>query len=183
MKRETILFYLSTNSMRLYLVRSKKEYVLKEDTSLFFKYGEIKNVELGRKYLSKIISKLKFGLYYLKPDLVVLYNDVCSCDNEFLYRGLLEEIDANGIKFVPLTKIAMDIRDDENLVVADGDYYTLLNRREKVNSLDSLGFEPVIIGEKDDNYIHFSDDSIIWNKFKSCFTKDETYDIMEVGDD
>lgn len=183
MKRETILFYLSTNSIKIYLKRSKKEYVLKEDTSLFFRYGEISCVKMGKKAVSKIIAKLKFGLYYLKPDVVVLYNDVCSCDNEFLYRGLLEEIDANEIEFVPLTKIAKEISDNDNLVVADGDYYTLVNRGEKVNSLDLLDFEPVIIGKKDDKHVHFSDDSIIWNKFKSYFTKGETYDIMEVGDD
>lgn len=183
MKRESILFYMATGKIYLYLLNSKKEYKFKTDTSLFFECGEISNVARCRDAITKIMTKMHFGIYYLKPNFTVLYNDVCWGDTKFLYRTVLDVIGFNEIKFVPLSKLISKIRDDENLVVSDGDYYTLPKRGEKMKSLKSLEFEPIMIGKKDDKHVHYADIDIIYGTFKSCFTKGSNYDMIDVGDD
>lgn len=183
MKREEILFYLSTGKIHVYLVKNKKEYIETLDTSLFFKLGEISNVVRCSEAITKLLSKMNFGLYYLKPNITVLYNDVCSADTKFLYRSVLETLGYNNLNFVPLTKLAKKIGKGKNLVVSDGDYYTLVNRGEKSMSLDSVDFDPIILGKTDKSHVHYSDVDIIWKAFKSYFTNDKSYDMIDVGDD
>lgn len=183
MKRESILFYLKSNKIYFYLMNSKKEYVECLDTSLFFKYGEISNVRLCIEAITKLVEKMNLGLYYLKPNITVLYNDVCYADAKFIYRSVLDTIGYNKIDFVPITKLAAKIKDDKNVVISDGDYYILVKSRRRVDSLNSLDWDPVVIGSVDDKYVHFADEEIIYKTFKSCFTKGGNYDIMVVGDD
>lgn len=183
MKREDILVYLTVDKIYLYLLNSKKEYVESLDTSPFFKFGEISNVEYLTAVMTKIVSKMNFGLYYLKPNLHVLYNDVCSCDIKFLYRSAFAPLGYNKINFVRLTKLARSIKDHDNLVIGEGNYYTLVKRGEKVSSIKDIDFEPIILGASDKKHIHYSDEDIIWKSFKSCFTNKSSYDIIDIGDD
>lgn len=153
------------------------------DTSLFFKYGEISNVNTCSEAITKIMAKMNFGLYYLKPNIIVLYNDVCSADAKFLYKSVLESIGYNKLSFVPLTKLVKRIGKGKNLVVCDGDYYTLVNRGEKCMSLESIDFDPIILGKNDDSHVHYSDGDIVWKSFKTYFTNKQSYDMIGVGDD
>lgn len=183
MKREEILFYLASNKIYMYLINCKKEYIYDIDTSLFFRLGEISDVYHCSIAIAKILSKMNFGFNYLKPNIKVLYNDICSCDIKFLYESALLPIGYNRIDFVPLTKLVKKIRKDEDLVVSDGDYYTLVNRGEKLMSLNNIDFDPVILGKADTKHIHYSDLDIVWKTFKSHFTNRKSYDIIDIGDD
>jgi len=183
MKREAILFYLSTDKLRLYRTRGKQEEVFEIDTSLFFEFGEISNVQKCARVLTKYLARMHFGPVYLKPDFIVLYNDVSHSDIKFLYRAVLGEMEANSIKFVPLTRVAKSIRDDENLVLFDKNYYTLVNRGEKLMNLETIDFEPVLIGNEDTSHLHYSEEDIVWRTFKSHFTNLVNCDNMDVGDD
>lgn len=183
MKREEILLYICTNEIKIYLVGTGKESIIEKDTSLFFKMGEISNVLLGEKVLTEILTKLSFSLFYLKPNITILYNDVCNADIKYLYRSLFRELNFNLIYFVPLTKLVKDCIKKKNIVVFDGDYYTDVDRGEKFMSEKCIEFEPVFIGKKDNIHTHYSDDNIIWNTFKSYFTNLRSCDKMDVGDD
>ncbi len=183
MKREDILLYMTSKKTYVYLKRSDKEYILDEDTSLFFKLGEISNEKMCEDFFTEISSKMNFGLYYLKPDITVLYNDVCSCDLKFLYSCALRGFNYNLIDFVPLSKVVKIIRDDDNTVVFDDNYYTLIGRGEKSVNESSIDFDPVFIGKKGTDHIHYADEDLIWTTFKSHFTKRRRYDIIDVGDD
>ncbi len=183
MKREEILFYLASDVVHVYLTKSKKEYIEQVDTSPFFKCGEISSVKQLREYIEKFASKLNFGLYYLKPELVVLYNDVCAGDVKYLYRHALSPFGYSKASFVPLSRLVKKIKDDEKVVVCDGNCYTLIDSRRKVESLKGLEFEPIVLGETSRKHIHHSDKEILWKTFKSCFTKGSRYGMMDVGDD
>lgn len=183
MKREEILFYLSEGKVRIYLYKSKKEYSYDIDTSLFFKWGEILNVELCSDAITKILAKINFGPYYLKPNLYVLYNDICHCDLKFLYRFALEEFNYNEIRFMPMSKLVELIKNDSNIVVYDKNYYTNIKRGEKTVNPKAIGKDVVIIGKSTSKHVHYSDDDIIWREFKDCFTNQKSYGIMNIGDD
>ena len=183
MKREEILFYLTGEGIHFYLSKNKRDLSSQKDTSLFFKYGEISNVKRCAAEIAKIVAKMNFGLYYLKPNVYVLYNDVCACDAKYLYRGCLAPLGANKLFFVSLVEFVKKIRNDKKLVIADKGYYTLVERREKCKSLQNLDFEPIVIGETGEDVIHYADKDVIWKTFKSCFTNGENYDIMDIGDD
>lgn len=182
MKREEILLYMSAEKTYIYLRQTKKEYILDEDTSLFFNLGEISNERLCEDYFAEISTKMSFGPYYLKPNIIVLYNDVCSCDLKFLYRCALRGFNYNRVDFVPLTRVAKIIRDEPNVVVFDKNYYTLVGRGEKTLNDSTIDFEPVLIGKTSPEHVHYSDEQIVWSTFKSYFTNRRRYDIIEVGD-
>ena len=78
MKREDILFYMQGGKINIYLVNSKKEIVKKVDTSPFFKFGNISNVEKFSDTIHSFIGELHIGI--MKPNLTVLYNDNTTSD-------------------------------------------------------------------------------------------------------
>ncbi len=171
MKREEILVYLSEGLIRVYMKNSKKEYSLKMDTSLFFKLGEISDVKSCRQAFEKISEKINFGLYYMRPKMIILYNDVCNSDIRFLYESSLAAFNYDEIKFVALSKLVNTISDAKNLVVADGECYTLIEKRVKVQSLEGIDFEPVLIGTQRGEFVHYSDSDIIWKQFKKIYSR------------
>lgn len=183
MKREEILFYLTDGKIIFYQVHNRREYVYLVDTSLFLKWGEISDVERLTSTVARLSAKLNLGLFYLKPNVTVLYNDVCHCDIKFLYKSALMPIGYNRISFIPISKIVKMIKDSDNLVLSSADCFTLINRKIKVASIEELDFEPVVIGKCDNKHVHFSSEDIIFKTFKSCFTKNGKYGIMEAGDD
>ncbi len=164
-RRETVLFYMVNDKIYLYRTVARKENIIEVDTGLFFSFGEISDVEECQKCLTEIQTKMNFNAIYLKPNFIVLYNDVSHSDLKFLYKEVLKVFDYNEVKFVPISAVATKIRNDENLVVFDKNYYTLIVRREKCMT-DDFDFEPVFIGKKDREHIHYSDADIIWKKFK-----------------
>ncbi len=183
MKREEILLYLSVGKVRLYFINAKDEYIFEEDTSLFFEYGEISNEKLGEEFFLNIFNRINLGLYYIKPNVHVLYNDVAHADVKFLYECVLKPINYNKIDFVPLTKLVSKIRKKDEVVVYDEDYYTLVGKLLKVENLDDLDFEPVIMGCQQSDCIHYANLDILWDTLKTCFTKGQSYGIIESGDD
>ncbi len=172
-RRETILFYMVNDKIYLYRKVLKKENIIEVDTSKFFSFGEISDVEACQNCLTEIQAKMNFNAIYLKPDFLVLYNDVSHSDLKFLYKEVLKVFDYNEVKFVPMSEVVTKIRDDENLVVFDKNYYTLIVRREKCMN-DDFDFEPVFIGKKDREHIHYSDTDIIWKKFKDVSDFEKT---------
>jgi hypothetical protein len=183
MKREEILFYLSNDKVRMYFLREEKDYTYEIDTSSFFKYGDIYNVELCDFAITEILTKINFSPFHLKPNLYVLYNNVSACDTKFLYSHALRSFNYNFIRFIPLTGIVKRIKSDQNIVVFDKNYYTLIDRGEKILTDSDIEIEEVLIGRRNPNHVHYSDDDIIWDTCKSYFTKEKKYDIMSVGDD
>lgn len=183
MKREDILFYMSEGKINIYLVNEKKEQIIETDTSLFFKYGEISNEFLCENKITEILTKLKFGGSYLKPNVKVLYNDICYADAKFLYRSVFRGFSYNCIEFAKLSKVVRLINESKNLVVFDKNYYILVDRGEKCIVEERIDFEPIFIGKNDSLHIHYSDNDIIWNTFKSHFTNIDIYDKIDSGDD
>lgn len=172
MKREEVLFYLTTGKIQFYLVNSKKEIFVKLDTSLFFKFGEISDVNLCSDVISDIISKKKILNGILKPTITVLYNDNMYSDLKYLYKTALIPFNYNSIKFIGLNEIIKYIKDDKKVIVFDGDYYTYYKDGFKCKNIDNIDFEPILIGIKSEDNIHFSDQNLIWNTFKTHFTKE-----------
>lgn len=172
MKREKILFYLTNGRMIAYLTKSGVEHCEVLDTSSFFKLQEISDVKKCSSAIAKLVAKMNFGLYYLKPQVTVLYNDITSCDLKFLYEKSLEPFGASKIDFVPISELVKTLRPQEDTVISDGECYTILSKREKTEHLTSLDFEPIILGIKDTNFTHFADEDIIWKTFKTHFTND-----------
>ncbi len=164
LKRETILFYMTNNKIYLYRSLLKKENIIDTDTSTFFSFGEIKDVEECQKCLRKILSKINLSTIYLKPNFIVLYNDVCNSDIKFLYKEVLKVFDYNKVKFISLSVVTSKITHDENLVIFDHDYYTLVSKEKKLTR-EEFDFNPIMIGKSDNKYIHYSDIDIIWKKF------------------
>ncbi len=183
MKREEILFYLSEGKLSLYFVNTKEEKIYDVDTSLFFKCGEISNVAKGESVLTEILSKIKFSHSYLKPNLIVLYNDICHADMKYLFRCVLRGFSYNAIKFVRLSSLVKMICKDKNVIVFDRNYYTLMDRGEKSMDDSKLGEKPIIIGKGKTSCIHYPEEDIIFRTLKSYFTNVDIYDNMDVGDD
>lgn len=183
MKREDILLYLVDNKVYVYLTKRMHLEVEELDTSLFFEFGEIKNVHLCLETLNKLFSKLKLGTIRLKPNFIVLYNDVSHSDIKYLYRSVLQGIEFNSVSFAPLSEVVRMVHDSERVIFADKNYYTIFKDNVKTTSLEGLDFEPILIGEVSDEYLHYSEPDIIFDTFKSCFTKFISYDNMDVGDD
>lgn len=167
----------------IYSVNAKKEHIYDVDTSLFFKLGEISNEKLCESTITELLAKISFGPFYLKPNLIVLYNDICNCDLKFIYRCALSGFNYNHIDFVPLSKLVKKIKNDQNIVVFDKNYYTLIDRGEKIMQASTFDFEPVVVGEPKSVHMHFSGDDLIWKTFKSYFTNRRRYDMIDAGDD
>lgn len=183
MRREEILIFLATDKLYIYSVSAKKEKIIDLDTSQFFRFGEISNLEKCEKMFSENLSKMDFKTFYLKPNFVILYNDVAYGDTKYLYRSLFRNIEFNSLAFVPLSRVARRINKSDNLVIFDKNYYTLVARGEKVKSEEDIMFEPILIGKSDTEHIHYSDTTILWKEFKTYFTKSQIYDKIDVGDD
>ena len=183
MRREEILLYLTQDRINIYFVKAGRETIIDKDTSLFFEFGEISNERECEKVLTEILSKMNFSLFYLKPNLTILYNDVCKSDIRFLYRCSVREVNFNSIYFVPITKLVKNYIKKKNIVVFDKNYYTDIDSGEKFVSEELIDFEQIYIGKKDDKHSHYSESNILWETFKSYFTKIRTCDKMDVGDD
>lgn len=170
MKREEVLFYLSSDKIHVYMINSKREIIEELDTSTFFKYGEISDVETCREVISDFVTRNNILKGILKPDVYVLYNDVCNCDLEYLFKSVLVYLNYNELKFLGLTTLIKIFKNYENIVIYDKDYYTIFATKEKVSILNNIDFIPILIGDTDTSNLHFSDKNIIWNSFKSHFT-------------
>lgn len=170
MKREEVLFYLSTRKVHIYLVNSKKEIIEELDTSTFFKYGEISDTLKFSEEINKIFTKNNILNGILKPNLYVLYNDVCNCDLEFLYREGLSFLSYATIKFIGITNLLKSFKEKERLVLYDKNYFTIIYDGKKLNKIESLDFDPIYIGYNEANNLHYSDKDLIWETFKSHFT-------------
>ncbi len=183
MKREEILLYITVNKIHIYLVSSDSLKIIEKDTSLFLKLGEISDVVKSGKVLTEILSKLNFSLFYLKPNITILYNDVCNADAKYLYRSAIRELNFNNVYFVALTKLVKDYIKKRNVVIFDTNYYTDIDRGEKYMDEASVDKDSILIGKKDGVHTHYANENIIWTTFKSYFTNLRTCDKMDVGDD
>lgn len=183
MKREDILFYMSEGKIHTFLVHSKREKVFDLDTSLFFKFGEISNVSMCEARVTEVLTKMKLGEFILKPNIIVLYNDICYSDTKFLYKVIFEEFGYNSIKFARLSRLAKLICNQDNVVVFDKNYYSLIDRGEKCTMEETIGFDPIIIGKRHSEHVHYPEEDIVWRTFISCFTNSDIYDNMDVGGD
>ena len=165
MKREEILFYLSNGLVHLYFKNTKKEVIFDVDTSSFFKFGEISDVEKFQEEIEKIAEKT-FSGSILKPIVHVLYNDITYSDQKYLYKVGLSSFNYSNIKFYELSGLIRKIDKNKNILIFDKDYYTDIKNRCKLKNIDELENDPIIIGENDGKCTHFSDKNLIWNEFK-----------------
>ena len=172
MKREEILFYLAENKMYFFLLKLKKEVVKKVDTTSFFKFGEIYSVDECFNTINKIVSKFRIVNGIFKPIVHVLYNDVTNCDLEYLYANSLLSLNYSEIKFYKMTDLLKEFDNYNRIVFFNSGCYTFFAEKVKLKSLNKIGFNPIVIGDNDCEHIHFSDSDIIWNRFKSHFTKE-----------
>lgn len=171
MKREVVLFYIECDKIYMYLLKSKKEIIKCINTSFFFNYGEICNVDEFSKVLEKMLHDEKILTGLFKPILYVLYNDVCNCDLKYLYKTSLLPFNYEKINFVSLSDIVKLINDDSKIVYFDKDYYTVFNGNFKTKDEKDIVFFPIYIGKYNTNSIHYFDNSIVWKTFISRFTK------------
>ena len=96
MKREEVLLYINSSKMYIYFEKKKKEVIKTIDTSSFFKYGEIYNEEKFIEILDNYFNEK----FLLKPNVTVLYNDICNSDIKYLYKEAMQAIGFNVIKFI-----------------------------------------------------------------------------------
>ena len=171
MKREIILFYMINDKIFIYLTKAKREIIKEFDTSSFFKCGEISNVKHLALTVNKIIDENKVLTRILKPNLIVLYNDITSCDLNYLYEKSLLPFNYEKIDFVPLSKIIKMINEDERIVFFDKNYYTVFKDNYKTLDKYKIDFKPIYIGKNNTRETHYSNNLIVWNTFISCFTK------------
>lgn len=165
MKREKILFYLTSDIVHVYFVNTKREVIENTITSSFFKFGEISNVSNGSMVLEEINNKYNVNSGLLKPIMYVLYNDVNNSDQEYLYKVILESFNYDEIYFFKLSEFIKYICDKDNVVVFDKDYYTLIKSMEKHKNIGDIDYEPILIGKKSNKYKYYSDMDIIWHSF------------------
>jgi len=171
MKREEVLFYIANDKIYIYLVNAKKEVIESLDTSTFFKFGEISNVENCSDILGEFINKKNILNGLLKPIIYVLYNDVTNCDLTYLYKVGLQCLNYSDIKFIGMSDLLKKIKGFKKIVVYDKDYYTYLSKFYKTKNFDELGEDVIFIGYDRNKGMHFSDKNLLWNTFKSHFTK------------
>lgn len=171
MKREEILLYINCGKVYIYKQYAKKEILLEIDTSSFFKWGEISDVDTGIEILEREISKNNIVSDILKPTLHVLYNDITNCDIKYLYRALLSVFNYNTINFYALSDLVKEIKFGKDAVLYDGESYTVFKEKIKLKDYSSLPLDYVIIGDHDKSNIHYADKDLVWNTFKSHFTK------------
>ncbi len=183
MKRESILFYLAVNKLYLYFINSKKETIVELDTSLFFEFGEIKDIKKCQKEIMKILANTKIKNLYVKPNLIILFNDISHSDIVYLYKEVFKELEYNKIYFIPLSKIASEIAPKRDVVVFDKNYYTDFKNNYKLDEQAEFSDDTIFIGLVSDKNLHFSNEFIIWETFKSHFTNGLEYVKMITGDD
>ena len=171
MKKEVILFYISSNIINMFLVNKKREIIKEVDTSSFFKFGEISCVKNFKTSLEKIVNEEKVLTGLFKPNLIVLYNDVTYCDLECLYELALLPFNYDKINFVPISNIVKTVNANEKLVFFDKNYYTVFKGNYKTDNKSIVPIDSIFIGKTDDESIHYSDSTILWKTFISHFTK------------
>ena len=167
MKREEVLLYINSNKIYIYLKNKKKEIIKKIDTSSFFKYGEIYNEQ---KFID-ILDREFNEKFLLKPNVTILYNDICNSDIKFLYKEALINLGFNNISFIGYNDLFLNNKFYNRLVILDGDYYIFLKEKDKRKSLSPISYKPVIIGTKENEYTHYADDNYIYNEFKKYVLK------------
>ena len=167
MKREEVLLYINTNKIYIYLTHKKKEIIKKINTSSFFKYGEIYNEQNFIEELDKEFNEK----FLLKPNITVLYNDICNSDIKFLYKEALTNIGFNKINFIGYNELFKSNKFYNRLIILDGDYYIFLKENMKRKDLSPITYKPVIIGTKENEYTHYADDNYIYNEFKKHVLK------------
>ncbi len=167
MKREEVLLYINSNKIYIYLKNKKKEIIKKIDTSSFFKYGEIYNEQ---KFID-ILDREFNEKFLLKPNVTILYNDICNSDIKFLYKEALINLGFNNISFIGYNDLFLNNKFYNRLVILDGDYYIFLKEKNKRKSLSPIAYKPVIIGTKENEYTHYADDNYIYNEFKKYVLK------------
>lgn len=171
MIRQEVLFYISNGKIYFYITKNKKEIIEEVDTSLFFKFGEISDVEKCSDIINDIINKRKILNGILKPKVLVLYNDIANCDLKYLYKGALSPLNFSEIKFMAITDIIKRFKNYKKIILFDKDYYTFFYNRIKTFEIDDIETDYIFVGNGKENEKHFSDNDLIWNTFKSDFTK------------
>ena len=171
MKREKILLYICSNKIFLYLINKKKEVIEEVDTSLFFKCGEIKNVKELEKTLRYIFNKNKILGSIIKSNIVVLYNNITNSDITELYKSSLECFDFNRINFINIESLLIKLNNYPKIIYYDGETYTSFHLKEKETSINCFASDSVFIGDTKTVNTHYSKKELIWEMFKSDFTK------------
>ena len=172
MKREEVLLYINSSKLYLYRINKEKEVIKKINTSSFFKYGEIYNEEELIEFLDKQINER----YILKPNITILYNDICNYDVRFLYKYAFDMLGYNKIRLISYTDIFKDNNNYEKLVIHDKDIFIDLYHKKVFKDIKNISSKQIIIGNITKDYIHYADEDYIYNMFKkyiinSKFTK------------
>ena len=163
MKREEVLLYISYNRLYLYRVRKKKEVIKKINTSSFFKYGEIYDEERLIECLDKYINEN----FLIKPNITILFNDICNYDIKFMYKYAFITLGYNKIKFISFTDIFKNNKNYNRLIICEKDRIIDLSNKRIINDIKEASFKPIIIGNNKGNFIHYADEDYIYNTFKS----------------
>ena len=172
MHREEVLLYINSTKLYLYRVNKDKDVIKKINTSSFFKFGEIYDEERFINALDKHINER----FIFKPNITILYNDICNYDIKFLYRYAFDMLGYNKVNFISYTDIFKTNIYDEKLIIYDKDIYIDLYNHNIIKNIKDIPKSKVLIGNLKDSYIHFADEDYIYNLFKkyvinSKFTK------------
>lgn len=170
MKRESILIYLKSGKFYVFLNKAKKEIIEEIDTSSFFEFEEIRSVEKFSEFVSKFIVKNNIT-NLIKPKLFVLYNEISHSDIVYLYKMALEEFNYSEIEFIKIGFLISKIEDSDRIVFNDSGCFTSFKFKKKSDNITAFSHDSIIVGDKLEQYIHYSDENLIWNSFKSHFTK------------
>lgn len=165
MKRETILFYISFNKIHIYLKNLKKEIIENVDTFSFFQCDEIKDVMKFSEIIEKMLIKKNIKSDFLKPNIIVLYNDITNSDIKYLYQEALTAFNYNNIYFYSLSELINDFCKNKKIIYYDGVCFTNFYNKDKTSTLNLNEDDYYFIGKPYNNFKYFSNFDILWEKF------------------
>lgn len=162
MKREEVLLYINSSKLYLYRIRKKKEVIKKINTTSFFKYGDIYDENRFIDEMDKYINES----FFIKPNITILYNDICNYDIRFLFRYAFDTLGFNKIRFISYNDIFKNNKNYNRLIIYEKNNIIDLSNKRKINDIKDISFKPIIIGNVKGNYVHYADENYIYNTFK-----------------
>ena len=131
---------------------------------------KLKDVKGCATFLNHIISTNNLLSGIIKEDVDVLYNNVSNCDIISLYKEALDFFDCKSITFTTIEDIISELKNNTKIVYYDGETYTSFSLKKKGNNIDEFPSDSILVG-RDSEGKHYSRKDIVWELYKSRFTK------------
>jgi len=115
-KKKQIYIYINSDKTYIFL-KHKNKTIIENNNNNIIKNSEIVNVEKTLKHLLKIDKKHNIYNGYLKPDIIVLYNDFVDCDIIYLYKAILQDFNYKNISFIKISELIKKLKNNERILI------------------------------------------------------------------